>query len=148
MEDKKAKFIVFIVIATIAFICSTAVYSTTGGLSDWLVSSMNQNEDANNNGYLDSSEPSNGGFFENLFSNDDDSSGNGGYYSSSSDSSGDEPDLLARILRGIIGGSSIESSNSYSDNSYYDDGSSSDFSESFNSLIDKGTNKLDQMFNS
>ena len=37
MEDKKAKFIIYICIALIAFICSSAVYSMTGGLSDWIV---------------------------------------------------------------------------------------------------------------
>ena len=58
MEDKKAKFIVYIVIALIAFVASSAVYSMTGGLSDWIVSS-DYDEDKNDNGYLDSSE--NGG---------------------------------------------------------------------------------------
>ena len=67
MEDKKAKFIVYVVIALIAFACSSAVYSMTGGLSDWIVSSMNYNEDQNNNGYLDSSEG--GGFFSLFDSN-------------------------------------------------------------------------------
>ena len=47
MEDKKAKFIVYIVIALIAFVCSSAAYSMTGGLSDWMISSMNNNEDQN-----------------------------------------------------------------------------------------------------
>ena len=32
MEDKKAKFLVYIVIAFIAFIASSAVFSMTGGL--------------------------------------------------------------------------------------------------------------------
>ena len=68
MEDKKAKFIVYIVIALIAFVCSSAAYSMTGGLSDWMISSMNNNEDQNNNGYLDSSED--GGFFSIFNSND------------------------------------------------------------------------------
>ena len=123
MEDKKAKFIIYIVIALIAFVCSSAVYSMTGGLSDWIVASMNSNEDQNNNGYLDSSERG-GGFFS-FGSNDDnynsyddtysyDDSGEPGiidkifnklfnsdnsdssYYSSSSD---DNPDILARFLR-------------------------------------------------
>ena len=49
MEDKKAKFIVYIVIALIAFIASSAVYSMTGGLSDWIVSS-DYDEDKNDNG--------------------------------------------------------------------------------------------------
>lgn len=124
MEDKKAKFIIYIAIALIAFICSTAVYSMTGGLSDWIVASMNTNEDQNNNGYLDSSEG--GGFFsfntndgynsyDDTYSYDDgepgiidkiynklfnsDSDYDSSYYSSSSD---DNPDILARILRMFI----------------------------------------------
>ena len=64
MEDKKAKFIVYIVIALIAFVASSAVYSMTGGLSDWIVSS-DYDEDKNDNGYLDSSE--NGGGLFSLF---------------------------------------------------------------------------------
>lgn len=119
MEDKKAKFIIYIVIALIAFLCSSIAFSMTGGLSDWIVAGMNSNEDQNNNGYLDSSEG--GGFFSfgsddgynayddtysyddgepgimdkifNKLSNSDDSS----YYS---ESSGDgNPDILARFLR-------------------------------------------------
>ena len=115
MEDKKAKFIIYICIALIAFICSSAVYSMTGGLSDWIVASMNTNEDQNNKGYLDSSEG--GGFFS-FNTNDNDNSYDNGepgiidkifnklfnsdsdygssYYSSSSDGN---PDILARILR-------------------------------------------------
>ncbi|MBO5965645.1 MAG: hypothetical protein J6P91_00610, partial [Methanobrevibacter sp.] len=64
MEDKKAKFLVYIVIALIAFVASSAVYSMTGGLSDWIVAS-DYDEDKNNNGYLDSSE--NGGGLFSLF---------------------------------------------------------------------------------
>ena len=115
MEDKKAKFLVYIVVALIAFVASSAVYSMTGGLSDWIVASMNTNEDQNNNGYLDSSEG--GGFFS-FNTNDDynsydngepgiidkifnklfnsDSDYGSSYYSSSSDGN---PDILARILR-------------------------------------------------
>ena len=126
MEDKKAKFIVYIVIALIAFVCSSAVYSMTGGLSDWVVASIDDNQDKNNNGYLDSSEDN--GFFsfldsdnnkENYKSSSDDGNGFGelidkaynkifnsdsssssSYYSSSS--SDDNPDFLARILRMFI----------------------------------------------
>ena len=127
MEDKKAKFIVYIVIALIAFVASSAVYSMTGGLSDWIATS-DYDEDKNNNGYLDSSE--NGGGFFSLFDSNDksDNSDNynddgsdwselidkgmnkifnsegsdssSSYYSSSS--SDDNPDLLARLLRYFI----------------------------------------------
>lgn len=122
MEDKKAKFMIYIVIALIAFICSSVVCSMTGDLSDWIASSMNTNEDQNNNGYLDSSEG--GGFFsfnsnddnynyddngepgimEKIFnklfnSNSDNSYSSSNYYS---DSSNDNPDLLARFLRMFI----------------------------------------------
>ena len=127
MEDKKAKFIVYIVIALIAFVASSAVYSMTGGLSDWIVSS-DYDEDKNDNGYLDSSE--NGGGLFSVFDNNDksdysdnsnddgsdwsemidkgmnklfNSDGSGSsssYYSSSS--SDDNPDLLARLLRFFI----------------------------------------------
>ncbi|AMK15357.1 hypothetical protein [Methanobrevibacter olleyae] len=127
MEDKKAKFIVYIVIALIAFVCSSAVYSITGGLSDWIVSSINSDEDKDNNGYLDSSEGEGGIFssfssndkndnnyednndsgitdkiFSKLFDSDSDShsSSSSRYYSSSS--SDDNPDLLARFLRHFI----------------------------------------------
>ena len=126
MEDKKAKFIIYICIALIAFVCSSVVCSMTGDLSDWIVASMNTNEDQNNNGYLDSSE---GGSFFSTFGSDDgynsyddtynyDNNGEPGiidkiynklfnsgsdygssYYSSSSD---DNPDILARILRMFI----------------------------------------------
>lgn len=130
MEDKKAKFMIYIVIALIAFVCSTAVYSMTGGLSDWIVASMNTNEDQNNNGYLDSSEQ--GGFsslfgsndnnynpdddtysyddgepsivdkiFNKLFNSDGNSYSSDSYYSESSD---DNPDFLARLLRMFING--------------------------------------------
>ena len=129
MEDKKAKFIVYIVIALIAFVASSAVYSMTGGLSDWIVSS-DYDEDKNDNGYLDSSE-NGGGLFSFFGSNDnsdnsDNYNDNGDesdwsemankgmgklfnsegsdssskYYSSSS--SDDNPDLLARLLRFFI----------------------------------------------
>ena len=126
MEDKKAKFVVYVVIALIAFVCSSAVYSMTGGLSDWVVAGIDDNQDKNNNGYLDSSEDN--GFFsflesddndKNYKSSDDDGNGFGelidkaynkifnsdsssssSYYSSSS--SDDNPDFLARILRMFI----------------------------------------------
>ena len=127
MEDKKAKFLVYIVVALIAFVASSAVYSMTGGLSDWIVSS-DYDEDKNDNGYLDSSE--NGGGLFSVFDNNDksdysdnsnddgsdwsemidkgmnklfNSDGSGSsssYYSSSS--SDDNPDLLARLLRFFI----------------------------------------------
>ena len=121
MEDKKAKFLVYIVVALIAFIASSAVYSMTGGLSDWIVAS-DYDEDKNNNGYLDSSEG--GGFFS-IF----DSGNNNGNYNNYNDdtdwsellnkamnkifnsdnsessyysSSDDNPDFLARLLRFFI----------------------------------------------
>lgn len=131
MEDKKAKFLVYVVIALIAFVCSSAVYSVTGGLSDWVVASIDDNQDKNNNGYLDSSEDN--GFFSFLDSDNNNNKedyndyksyndeGNGlgdlidkGYNklfdsdsSSSSDyysssSSDDNPDILARLLRMFI----------------------------------------------
>ena len=124
MEDKKAKFLVYIVVALIAFVASSAVYSMTGGLSDWIVAS-DYDEDKNNNGYLDSSE-NGGGLFSLFDSNDnsdnynddgsdwselidkgmnklfnsDNSGSSSSYYSSSS--SDDNPDLLARLLRFFI----------------------------------------------
>ena len=70
MEDKKAKFLVYIVVALIAFVASSAVYSMTGGLSDWIGAS-DYDEDKNNNGYLDSSE--NGGGLFSLFDSNDNS---------------------------------------------------------------------------
>ncbi|MBQ2961346.1 hypothetical protein [Methanobrevibacter sp.] len=118
MEDKKAKFIVYICIALIAFICSSAVYSMTGGLSDWIVSS-DYDEDKNNNGYLDSSE--NGGGLFSLFGSDENNynsydNGDSDWSElinkgldklsnpddSYSSSSSDEPDFLARLLRFFI----------------------------------------------
>ena len=126
MEDKKAKFLVYIVIAFIAFIASSAVFSMTGGLSDWIATS-DYDEDKNDNGYLDSSE-NGGGLFSLFDSNDnsdnyndngdgsdwsemidkgmnklfnsDGSGSSSSYYSSSS--SDDNPDLLARLLRFFI----------------------------------------------
>ena len=82
MEDKKAKFIVYIVIALIAFIASSAVYSMTGGLSDWIATS-DYDEDKNNNGYLDSSE--NGGGFFSLFNSNDKSDNSDNYNDDGSD---------------------------------------------------------------
>ena len=126
MEDKKAKFLVYIVIAFIAFIASSAVFSMTGGLSDWIATS-DYDEDKNDNGYLDSSE-NGGGLFSLFDSNDnsdnyndngdgsdwsemankgmdklfnsDGSDSSSSYYSSSS--SDDNPDILARLLRFFI----------------------------------------------
>ncbi len=124
MEDKKAKFLVYIVVALIAFVASSAVYSMTGGLSDWIVAS-DYDEDKNNNGYLDSSE-NGGGLFSLFDSNDnsdnynddesdlsklidkgmnklfnsDNSGSSSSYYSSSS--SDDNPDILARLIRFFI----------------------------------------------
>ena len=124
MEDKKAKFLVYIVVALIAFVASSAVYSMTGGLSDWIVSS-DYDEDKNDNGYLDSSE-NGGGLFSLFDSNDnsdnynndgsdwselidkgmnklfnsDNSGSSSSYYSSSS--SDDNPDILARLIRFFI----------------------------------------------
>ncbi len=163
MEDRKAKFIVFVAVALIAFMCSAAVYSMTGGLSDWIVSGINDNEDANNNGYLDSSEDSSlsiesdgnsengdglfGGVFSSFSSNDN-----------SQSSSGDEPDLLARILRGFIGGSATTDTYYTDDGSaYYEEdtsggfdiplGSNGDSSYDLDELFSKADNKLNEMFN-
>ena len=121
MEDKKAKFLVYIVVALIAFIASSAVYSMTGGLSDWIVAS-DYDEDKNNNGYLDSSEG--GGIFSIFDSGDN--NGNYNNYNDDTDwsellnkamnkifnsdnsdssyysSSDDNPDFLARLLRFFI----------------------------------------------
>ena len=121
MEDKKAKFIVFIVVGFIALICSSAVYGMTGGLSDWIVASVNDNEDANNNGILDSSE--------------------GNYYSSDSNyysSSDDDPDFLARLLRSFMG---FDSGQSY-DSSYYSSNSYDSGDDGFSILMEKGKNKV------
>ena len=96
MEDKKAKFIIYICIALIAFICSSAVYSMTGGLSDWIVGggffSFNTNDDYNS---YDNGEP---GIIDKIFNKlfNSDSDYGSSYYSSSSDGN---PDILARILR-------------------------------------------------
>ena len=118
MEDKKAKFIVYIVIALIAFVCSSAVYSMTGGISDWIVASMNNaNEDQNNNGYLDSSED-NGGIFS--FSSNDDS------YDSSEDKynvDDGEPGIMDKVYDKLF---NSDSDDSYSDSSYYSESSSDD----------------------
>ena len=112
MEDKKAKFIIYIAIALIAFVCSSAAYSMTGGLSDWIVASMNSNEDQNNNGYLDSSED-NGGFFS-FDSNDNNYNPDDDTYST--DDSG-EPGIVDKIFNKLF--NSDNSDNSYSDSSYY-----------------------------
>lgn len=117
MEDKKAKFIVYIVIALIAFVCSSAVYSMTGGLSDWVVASMNTNEDQNNNGYLDSSEGN--GWFS-FDSNDANYNANDDTYSY--DDNG-EPGIVDKIFNKL---SSFGSGDSDSSSSYYSDYSGND----------------------
>ena len=113
MEDKKAKFIVYVVIALIAFASSSIVYSMTGGLSDWIVSSMNTNEDMNNNGYLDSSEG--GGFFS-FNSNDD----NYNSYDDTYNYDNGEPGIIDKAYNKLFNsnsdGSSYYSSSSYDDN--------------------------------
>ena len=113
MEDKKAKFIVYVVIALIAFASSSVVYSMTGGLSDWIVSSMNTNEDMNNNGYLDSSEG--GGFFS-FNSNDD----NYNSYDDTYNYDNGEPGIIDKAYNKLFNsnsdGSSYYSSSSYDDN--------------------------------
>ena len=112
MEDKKAKFLVYIVVALIAFIASSAVYSMTGGLSDWIVAS-DYDEDKNNNGYLDSSEG--GGFFS-IF----DSGNNNNNYYNYNDEGSDWSELLNKGMDKIFNsdnsGSSYYSSSSYDDN--------------------------------
>jgi hypothetical protein len=118
MESKKAKFSVFLVVALLAIICSSSLYAVTGGFSDWIVAST-VNEDQNNNGIIDSAEDDSidysnsyndedgssneGGGLFGLFSNSEDSSdsNSNGYYSSDSSSS-QEPDFLARVLRGFL----------------------------------------------
>lgn len=159
MEDKKAKFIVYVVICLIAFMCSSTVYSMTGGLSDWLVSSMNTNEDVNNNGYIDSSEGQYYSSSDNGYSNDG-SNGNGGFFdgffqssntdSSYSSSSNDNPDFLARIIRFIIGGVSTTDASydpTVDSNYYYEDTSSGNSGFDISELYSKANNKLDEMFN-
>ena len=159
MEDKKAKFIVYVVICLIAFMCSSTVYSMTGGLSDWLVSSTNTNEDVNNNGYIDSSEGQYYSSSDNGYSNDG-SNGNGGFFdgffqssntdSSYSSSSNDNPDFLARIIRFIIGGVSTTDASYDSpvdSNYYYEDTSSGNSGFDISELYSKANNKLDEMFN-
>ena len=116
MEDKMAKFLVYIAIALIAFVCSTAVYSMTGGVSDWLVSSMNYNEDQNNNGYLDSSE-NGGGLFSFSDSNDDGYNSNDDTYSYDDNS---EPGIVDKIFNKIF---NSEGGDSYSSDSYYSESS-------------------------
>ncbi|MBE6513256.1 MAG: hypothetical protein E7Z75_08985 [Methanobrevibacter olleyae] len=114
MEDKKAKFMVYIVVAFIALIASSAVYSMTGGLSDWIVAS-DYDEDKNNNGYLDSSE--NGGGLFSFF----DSDNNGDKYSSQN---GDGSDWSEMIDKGMS--KLFNSDNSHSSSSYYSSSSSDD----------------------
>ena len=114
MEDKKAKFLVYIVIAFIAFIASSAVFSMTGGLSDWIATS-DYDEDKNNNGYLDSSE--NGGGLFSLF----DSIDNGDNYNSYNDEGSDWSELIDKGMNKIF-----NSDNSGSSSSYYSSSSSDD----------------------
>ncbi len=159
MEDKKAKFIVYVVICLIAFMCSSTVYSMTGGLSDWLVSSMNTNEDVNNNGYIDSSEGQYYSSSDDSYSSNDGSDGNGGFLDgifqrsdsgSSYSSSNDNPDFLARIIRFIIGGVSTTDASYDSpvdSNYYYEDTSSGNSGFDISELYSKANNKLDEMFN-
>ena len=119
MEDKKAKFLVYVVIALIAFVCSSAVYSMTGGLSDWIVASMDDNQDKNNNGYLDSSEDN--GLFSFLGS-DDDNDGNDykedyKEYKSYSDDGNDWGELIDKAFNKIFDSDSSSSSSYYSSSS-------------------------------
>lgn len=107
MEDKKAKFIIYMVIALVALICSAALFSMTGGLSDWIVTGMNSNEDQNNNGYLDSSEG--GGIFP-----FDSSSNNDNYYDNSYYEGDNEPGIIDKIYNKLF-----NSDNTYSSSSYY-----------------------------
>ena len=116
MEDKKAKFVIYVVIALIAFLCSSVAYSMTGGLSDWIVASMNTDEDQNNNGILDSSEQG-GGFFS-FDSNDDNYNSYDDTYSYDDN---DGPGLIDKIFNKLF-----NSDNSYSDSSYYSESSSND----------------------
>ena len=109
MEDKKAKFIIYMSIALIAFVCSTALFSMTGGLSDWIVTSINTNEDQNNNGYLDSSE--NGGIFSIFDSNDDN------YYDNSYYDNSNEPGIIDKIYNKLFNSDNYYSSSSYYSNS-------------------------------
>lgn len=175
MESKKAKFSVFLVVALLAVVCSTSLYSVTGGFSDWIVASA-VNEDANNNGIIDSAENDNsidyssgdgsykddGGLFG-WFYNSDSSSSNGYDYSSSGSSSSDEPDFLARIIRGIMNsGNSASASYELSDDSADynipvsdydfsgisntgDDGVSS-YVDTINRGFDKFSRKVDSLF--
>ena len=171
MESKKAKFSVFLVVALLAIICSSSLYAFTGGFSDWIVNSP-VNEDENNNGIIDSAENDNSNYYDEnggynddgglfgFFSNSDDSSDGYDYYSSDSSSS-DNPDLFARILRGIMNsGNSIasgyEQSNDYDDNSVpvsdYDFSSLSDYADGedfdYSDTIDRGFNKFSQKIDS
>ena len=178
MESKKAKFSVFLVVALLAIICSSSLYSVTGGFSDWIVAST-VNEDQNNNGIIDSAENDNsidysnsyngeessnneGGGLFGFFSNSQDSFDSNSYDSYSSDSSSSqEPDFLARVLRGFLNSgnsvsTSYQESNGYADYnvpvsdydfsslSGSDYGSGSDYS----SIIDRGVNKVSGKINS
>lgn len=114
MEDKKAKFLVYIVIALIAFVASSAVYSMTGGLSDWIVAS-DYDEDKNNNGYLDSSE--NGGGLFSFF----DSDNNGDNYNNYNDDGNDLSELIDKGMNKIFNSDGSGSSSSYYSSSSSDD---------------------------
>ncbi len=175
MESKGAKFVVFLVVAFIAIICSSAVYSVTGGFSDWISTDSYQNEDLNGNGYVDSSEGDNfqddngkssddnndsGGLFDWFGSSDssDDDSGSKSYtesgYSDESDSN-DNPDLGARLIRWFMGYSSDSYDKQVSTSQYEDSDDSSSFSFSggndgesdvFNS-ISEGFDKVNNKIN-
>ena len=95
MEDKKAKFLVYIVIAFIAFIASSAVFSMTGGLSDWIATS-DYDEDKNDNGYLDSSE--NGGGLFSVFDNNDKSD----YSDNSNDDGSDWSEMIDKGMNKLL----------------------------------------------
>ena len=106
MEDKKAKFLVYIVVALIAFVASSAVYSMTGGLSDWIVSSDYDEDKNDKSDYSDNYNDDESDWSEmidkgmNKLFNSDGSDSSSSYYSSSS--SDDNPDILARLIRFFI----------------------------------------------
>ena len=120
MEDKKAKFVIYIAIALVAFVCSSIVCSMTGDLSDWMVASMNTNEDQNNNGILDSSEG--GGFFS---FNDNNNNGYDDNYNSYDDTysydDNNGPGIIDKIYNKIFNSDGYNS-----DSSYYYESSSND----------------------
>ena len=178
MESKKAKFSVFLVVALLAIICSSSLYSVTGGFSDWIVAST-VNEDQNNNGIIDSAENDNSIDYSNSYNGEESSNNEGGglfgFFSNSQDSfdsnsydsyssyssSSQEPDLLARLLRGFLNsGNSV--STSYQESNGYDNYnvpvsdydfsslSGSDYGDGsdYSSIIDRGVNKVSGKINS